>query len=135
MSDSDSNHDSEVWYPTREDLVGCHEDGLRMAGGHPSARRLRRSLSGFDALVEKMKQIDGTYAKAAFLLRETITLHFFEDGNHRAGFLLTMLFLRMNDYPHEISSDIAVPFLKRIRSYTLKEIEEWLRNETERPGS
>ena len=85
---------------------------MRMAGGHPSARRLNRSLSGFDALVEKMKQIDGTYAKAAFLLRETITLHFFEDGNHRAGFLLTMLFLRMNDYPHEIPSDVAVPLFK-----------------------
>jgi len=133
VDDDDAN--SGIWYPTRDDLIRRHEAGLRIAGGHPTARRLMRSLNGFDALVEDMKEIEGIYAKAAYLLRETITRHFFSDGNHRAGFGVTMLFLRMNDYPHEIPSEVAIPFIKRIRSYTLKEIEEWPRNETQRPGS
>ena len=124
-----------VWYPAREDFLGCHEDGLRIAGAHPSARRLRRSLNGFDVIVEKMELMEGIYAQAAFLLRETITCHFFNDGNHRAGFLVTVLFLRMNSYPHKIPQNVALPFLKRIRSYTFKDIEEWLRNEAKRPSS
>lgn len=124
---------SEVWYPSREDFVGCHEDGLKIAGAHPAARKLRRSLNGFDALVEKMKLIDGIYAQTAYLLWKATTLHFFNDGNHRAGFLVTMLFLRMNDLPSEIPRDVVVPFIKWIRSYTLTEIEEWIRSEAKRP--
>jgi len=78
-------------------------------------------------LLEDVEEYDGVYRRAAGLLRDIITSHFFEDGNKRTAWTTTVLYLENHDTePAVRDTDEVERVLKRIRRFDVDEIADWL---------
>lgn len=49
-----------------------------------------------ERLLEEIDDVDGLYLHAAYRLRKLITAHFFEDGNKRTAWAVTLEYLERN---------------------------------------
>lgn len=70
--------------------------------------------------------------KAAYLLRELVTAHIFNDGNHRTAYVTVKDFLQQNNanlHVHDYSD--AGRFLKNIQAYNIDDIAEWIKHGSE----
>lgn len=78
------------------------------------------------------EQYPGLFKKAAVYLYRISISHCFADGNKRAAFLCTDLFLRYNGYKFSASTDELYDFCLRVANHEtrpeLEEIEEWIQN-------
>jgi len=85
-------------------------------------------LGGFDVVLAKVRVESGLYRKAAVLLREVVGCRIFVDGNHRTAYEVVKTFLVMNGgtMAAEDQKDV-IRFIKSVASYTVDEIEAWLR--------
>jgi death-on-curing protein len=78
-------------------------------------------------VLEPVAEEDGTYCRAAGLLRKIITTHVFEDANKRTAWTVTVLYLEDHDAePADRDTERVERVLKRIRRYDIEEIAEWL---------
>ncbi|MGW3343218.1 type II toxin-antitoxin system death-on-curing family toxin [Nonomuraea rubra] len=107
------------------------EQGLRVArvavGGPIEVRDLglleaalqrpQTSLFGQDAYPD-------LFAKAAALLHSVVANHPFVDGNKRAGWLLTYVFLAKNQIELDPDDDVAYDFVIAVASGKLAEVDE-----------
>lgn len=64
--------------------------------------------------------------RAAALLRDLITSHFFEDANKRTAWSATRLYLDDHDARPAETGNRVPHILKRIRRYDVDEIADWL---------
>jgi death-on-curing protein len=116
-----------VLYPTIQETLELHEQLIRRFGGSGGARdlgllesALSRPQSGY---------YDTLSLQAAALLQSLIQNHSFIDGNKRAAFATTAIFLRMNGYRIKVEPDVGESFLideviqKRI---PIEDIATWL---------
>ena len=83
-----------VWYPSEAFVENAHEIMIERYGGHTG---FERGIQVYRFLIEEIKQIEGTYLKAAMLLQGLAIRRIFQDGNHRTAYIVTKTFLEMND--------------------------------------
>ena len=78
------------------------------------------------------ENIGDLFTRAGLLLRGIISGHPFVDGNKRAGFEATDIFLRMNGYYLEVDTDEGLEFTLSIakNELDLDTIMEWIRKHT-----
>lgn len=116
-----------TWYPREDLIVYIHDEQIRKYGGRMGFHRDPSLLS---AILKETRKYEGDiYQKAAFLLKEIVTAHVFEDGQHRTAFVTVEMFLRQNGetlYYRDYRE--AQRFLKRVHEHTLGEIAAWLRH-------
>jgi death-on-curing protein len=116
--------------PNPEDIIGIHDDiendyDLTHTGARVAAPRLKFKR----ALRDDVDPHEGTYARAAALLRTIVTSHYFEDGNKRTAWITTRTYLeRQGATPAVLETDRVQAVLKAIRAYDVDEIAEWLAN-------
>ena len=115
-----------VWYPREELIIYIHDEQVKEYGGRLGFHRDRSLLT---LIINETRRCEGDiFHKAAFLLRKTILTHVFKDGQHRTGFVMVDMFLRENHRKMYHSDYLqARTFLKRIRTYSIQEIVEWLK--------
>ena len=114
------------WYPSEAFVEKAHEIMIERYGGHTG---FERGINIYLCLIEEIKQIEGTYMKAAMLLQGIAVRRIFQDGNHRTAYIATKTFLEMNDGEINEKDDLKViKFIKEIRNYNLNQVESWLKD-------
>jgi death on curing protein len=129
---------SEIYYLSAEDIREAHLLGWETYGG--------KTYGMDEDCVEKRtvepqtqywgeEQYPGLFKKAAvYMLRITIS-HCFADGNKRAAFLSTDLFLKINGYEFRVDQNELYDFCLKIADHetrpTLEEIETWIEQHTQ----
>lgn len=70
------------------------------------------------------------WERAAILVEDLVTYHYFSDGNKRISFIMLMLFLSKNNYSLIASEDEKVEFILTIAQNQLRtnEIAIWINN-------
>lgn len=128
---------TEINYLDKEDILTAHELGFLQFGG---------TIYDFDdSCIEKRvvepqttywgtEQYSGLFKKAAvYMFRITIS-HCFADGNKRADFLCTDLFLKYKGYCFSATTDELYDFCLKIANHEtrpdLEYIEEWIKSHT-----
>lgn len=81
----------------------------------------------FRRLLEEVAKQDDTYERAAQLLRDLVTSHYFEDGNKRTAWIVTREYLNEHGERPAERSDRVPHILRRVRRYDVDEIADWLR--------
>ena len=119
-------------YPTKENIIRLHEKIVETTGGEKGM--LNEGILSFvlDLIrTEKLysESIGDLFTRAGLLLRGIISGHPFVDGNKRAGFEATDIFLRMNGYYLEVDTDEGLEFTLSIakNELDLDSIMEWIR--------
>ena len=128
---------NEIIYLDKEDILSAHQVGFSEFGG---------TIYSFDdSCVEKrviepqtaywgMEQYPGLFKKAAVYMYRITISHCFADGNKRAAFLCTDLFLRYNGYRFSATTDELYDFCLKIANHEtrpeLEYIEEWIHSHT-----
>jgi len=114
-----------LWYPDADFVVWVHGVVLERFGGHAG---FERGVGVFGFVLQKVKAETGLYRRAAVLLVELVRCRMFADGNHRTAFEVTKTFLEMNGgaLASEGLGDV-VRFIKNINSYSVEEVEKWLK--------
>jgi len=113
--------------PSPEKIIKSHqriEDdyALTHTGARVAAPRLE-----FEELLKDVNEYEGTYRRAAALLRNIITAHYFEDGNKRTAWITTRAYLEDHGHvPAERDSKQVERVLKSIRMLDITEIATWL---------
>ena len=112
--------------PTPEEILTTHEEieaaydlthrGVRVAAPKLKLRRLLRDVEAHD---DRM-------LRAAQLLRDLVTSHFFEDGNKRTAWVTTREYLARQDERPAETGKAAERVLRRIRRFDVEEIATWL---------
>jgi death-on-curing protein len=118
-------------YLTPEQVLFIHYRLIQVTGGETGVRdvtALRGVLEHLKSKVGGKEKFPGLYLKAAVLLHGLITNQPFVDGNNRAAFVATGLFLHQNNYRLVVEKTEAVHFtLKCSRSKVSQEsITAWL---------
>ena len=82
------------------------------------------------------EDIGDLFTRAGILLQGIISGHPFVDGNKRAGFEATDVFLRMNGYYLEVSTDEGMEFTLSIakNELDLNGVIEWIRRHAKKEG-
>lgn len=126
---------TEINYLDKEDILVAHQQGFLQFGG---------TLYGFDeSCVEKRviepqtaywgtEQYPGLFKKAAVYMYRITISHCFVDGNKRAAFLCTDLFLKYNGYHFSATTDELYDFCLMIANHKTRPeidyIEEWIQS-------
>ena len=99
------------------------EYDLKHTGSHVAVPGLRLR----EDVIEPVAEEDGTYCRAAGLLRNIITAHVFADANKRTAWTVMVLYLEDHGAePADRDTGRVEKVLKRIRRYDIDEIAEWL---------
>jgi len=126
-------------YLTRENIIQLHKKIVETTGGEKGM--LNESILSFvlDLIrTEKLynENIGDLFTRAGLLLRGIISGHPFVDGNKRAGFEATDVFLRMNGYYLEANADEGMEFTLNIakNELNLDSVIEWIRKHAKEEG-
>jgi len=116
--------------PDPEQIVRIHdrieeEYELTHTGAAVASPRLK-----LERILEEVDEYEGTFVRAAALLRKVLTAHLFEDANKRTSWTVTVIYLDDRSAEPAERGDQAEKVLKRIRCYSVEEIAEWLANGT-----
>lgn len=124
----------ELIYLTEEDIIEAHQIGFTEFGGS--------TFSCDKSCVEKrvvepqtsywgVEQHPGLFRKAAVYMYKICISHCFADGNKRAAFISTDLFLKYNGYTINVDQNELYEFVLSIANHegrlTLDEIESWIK--------
>ena len=111
--------------PTPEEIIATHDEiekeydlkytGAAVAAPRLKIRRLLDDIEGGDR-----------YHRAAQLLRDLLTSHFFEDANKRTSWATTLRYFDQYDETPAETGDRVPKILRRLRRYDVDEIAEWL---------
>jgi len=118
MADSD--------LPTGREIIATHDRveehwNLKFTGASVAAPRLK-----FERILDDIENVNGVYPRAAHLLRDITTAHYFEDGNKRTAWLTTRAYLENNDKTPSETGKQAEKIMRRIREFDYNELAEWL---------
>lgn len=113
--------------PTPDEIIATHDeivDAYDLTHDDVNVVAPRLKLR---RLLEDVADHDDTYGRAAQLLRDLVTSHYFEDGNKRTAWMTTRDYLdRLDEHPAE-TGDRVPHILRRVRRYDDDELAEWLR--------
>ena len=121
-------------YPTLEQVLDLHEDGVNLFGGrlpindftmlHSAIERPKATFGGQDLYPD-------IYTKAAALIQSLILNHPFDDGNKRTALMTTVLFFHLNRYVLDttVFSEATYEFVIKIdlKEYSFEYIVEWFK--------
>ena len=126
-------------YPTKENIIRLHKKIVETTRGENGM--LNEGILSFvlDLIrTEKLysENIGDLFTRAGILLRGIISGHPFVDGNKRAGFEATDVFLRMNGYYLEVGADEGMEFTLSIakNELDLDGVIEWIRRHVKKEG-
>ncbi|KAF5436710.1 death on curing protein [Candidatus Methanophagaceae archaeon] len=126
-------------YLTKESIIRLHKKIVETTGGEKGM--LNEGILSFilDLIrTEKLysENIGNLFTRAGLLLRGIISGHPFVDGNKRAGFEATDVFLRMNGYYLEVGADEGMDFTLDIakNELDLDGVIEWIRRHAKEVG-
>ncbi len=126
-------------YPTKENIIRMHKKIVETTGGEKGM--LTEGILSFvlDLIrTEKLygENIGDLFTRAGILLRGIIAGHPFVDGNKRTGFEATDIFLRMNGYYLEVSTDEGMDFTLSIakNELDLDGVIDWIRRHVKKEG-
>lgn len=127
----------DIIYLDKEDILSAHSAGFNQFGG---------TIDGFDnSCIERriiepqtaywgVEQYPGLFKKAAVYMYRITISHCFNDGNKRAAFLCTDLFLRYNGYQFSAETDELYDFCLMIANHetrpSLDFVENWIESHT-----
>jgi len=119
-------------YPRKENIIRLHKKIVETTGGEKGMLNEGILSFIFDLIrTEKLynENIGDLFTRAGLLLRGIISGHPFVDGNKRAGFEATDVFLRMNGYYLEVGADEGMDFTLSIakNELDLDGVIEWIR--------
>ncbi|MFZ7138178.1 MAG: hypothetical protein ACOWW1_07150 [archaeon] len=118
----------DIWYPDEKLVDTIHDTMIEKYGGW---KGYERGVNVFSYILEEVKEIEGIYKKAAFLLRNIVSRRIYIDGNHRTAQGVTQTFLEVNNLQMKINdTEEIISFIKHILLYNIDEIAEWLENGT-----
>ena len=120
-----------IQYPTLEEALELHEQSIHRFGGSPGVRDMGLLLSAL--FRPQTGYYEDIIQMAAALMESLFVNHLFVEGNKRAAFFLTDIFLRMNGWKIKIKPRAGHRFiLKVLRQKTPRysKIEKWLRKNT-----
>jgi prophage maintenance system killer protein len=127
-SNQDGYWENECWYPSESFVIKAHDIMIERYGGYTG---FGVGMLPFRHLLNKIKQIEGIYLKAAILLKGIATSRIFQDGHHRTAYEVTKAFLEMNGEKMKEKDDLKIiKFIKGIRKYNINKVESWLKNGT-----
>lgn len=113
--------------PTPAEIIEIHDEieesyGLRHTG--TSTALPEQTLKN---ILDDIEELDGTYLRAAALLRRLLSAHIFEDGNKRTGWTVMRLYLENHDTEPAVRETRRVArVLRRIQRFETEELAEWL---------
>lgn len=115
------------WYPDRALVIQFHDEMIEEFGGRLG---FERGIEVYDVVVKEVKAIHGSlFTKAAVFLKLMVNARIFHDGNHRTAFETVAVFLDENGAEiRTTNQQEIIRFIKDIKTYSIKEIEVWLRN-------
>jgi len=117
-----------IWYPDEENVIKAHDVVMKEFGGYIG---FERGIGVFKDIIAEVKSARGIYRKAAILLRRMIERRIFKDGNHRTAYVITKMFLEMNNRKMRIQNlEKIIKFIKDVWYYEIDEIERWLKDGT-----
>ena len=113
--------------PTPDEVITIHDEvedvyDLKYTGAAVAAPRLE-----LRNILEEVEEYDGTFLRAAALLRNVLTAHLFEDANKRTSWTVTAFYLESRGAePAVTDKDEVEKVLKRVRRYDVEELADWL---------
>ena len=113
--------------PTGKEIVATHDEleevyDLKYKGARVAAPRL-----DLKRIVQDACDYDDVYDRAAYLLRNIITAHLFEDANKRTAWTTILDYLdRHGLEPAKTEKEETDPVLNAIRAFEIEGISEWL---------
>jgi prophage maintenance system killer protein len=115
--------------PTADEVIEIHDEIEEQYDLKHTGAAVASPWLELREILEDIEEYDGTYLRAAGLLRHILTAHVFEDGNKRTAWTTTVLYLENHDAePAVRERDEAEQVLKRIRRFDVDEIAKWLAN-------
>jgi death-on-curing protein len=114
-------------FPNGWEVSDIHDDQIRQFGGEPGLRDLGALESAI--MRPQIGYYSGIIEEAAALLESLATNHPFVDGNKRAAFATTEVFLRMNGYYIDCDSVEAHNHFMNLfdtNSFRFAELVAWL---------
>lgn len=128
IAGGDSNDEDDIGgdLPDPEQIIAIHDRieeqyDLTHTGAAVAAPRLK-----FERLLREVDEYDGTFVRAAALLRKVLTAHYFEDANKRTAWTVTEIYLEDHDAEPAEGGARVERVLKRIRRFEVRELAEWL---------
>ncbi len=123
---------SNVRYPSVDDVIDMNIFALDLSGDkHP--HKLLGSRERIQAIIQKVKteEIKGLTYQAALLMKELVSAHIFDGGNHRTAYGIAKMFLRRNGRRLRVLNwGDGYAFIKDLRSKPIEEIREWIEHGT-----
>lgn len=84
--------------PTPEEIVEIHAEIEREYDFKYTGARVVAPELKLKRLLDDVDEYSGVYHRAAALLRKILTAHYFEDGNKRTAWTVTVLYLEEHDH-------------------------------------
>ena len=86
-----------VWYLVVEDVIDANITVLDV-GGDKHLHRLLLRPEAIQTVIDRMITVEtkGLAYQAAWLMKEFVRLHAFDEANHRTAYLVVKMFLRRN---------------------------------------
>ena len=111
-------------YLTKENIIQLHNEIIETTGGEKGILNEGNLLYVLDSV----RYSGDLFARAGIIMRGIISGHPLVDGNKRAGFEATDIFLRMNGYYLEANVDEGVEFSLSIAKNELEidSLTEWV---------
>jgi death-on-curing protein len=113
--------------PTADEIIAIHNKIEREYDLTYTGAAVASPWLELREILEEVEDYEGTFLRAAALLRDILTAHLFEDGNKRTSWAVTRLYLENHDAePAVRDAEEAERVLKRVRRYDVEEIADWL---------
>jgi len=128
----------EIMYLNEQDILTAHREGFTEFGGldYGVAEGCveKRALEPAGIFFGE-ELYPGIFRKAAVYMLRITTSHCFSDGNKRAAFLSTDLFLKYNGYKFVVSQNELYNFCLTIANHKtrpeLEDVEKWIYQNTQ----
>lgn len=114
------------WYPTADDIVKANKRVMRK-DKHP--HKLLQSIQAIQSLIDGIEESAsmGLTYQAARFMKEIVTLHAFDGGNHRTAYSIANLFLMENGISVRfVSEALSYAFAKSLGAKSPREVQEWI---------
>jgi len=115
------------------DVIAIHEEIIRTSGGAQGILFegiLESCMERHETDIFGYQPFQDAFEKAAALMQCIIVFHPFLDGNKRTGIVIAKMFLEINGFSLDASTNECVEFTIKIaqEQVAITEIVEWLRN-------
>ncbi|WEL18765.1 Death-on-curing family protein [Halorhabdus sp. SVX81] len=112
--------------PTVEDVHTIHDEISETYDLKYPGVRDRFADEKVKQLLEKAREYDDDFRRAAVILRKLPSLHVFEDGNKRTAYLVVVEYLDRRNLEPAKSGEVVERVMRCRKRFSVEEIAEWL---------